>query len=334
MHRSFLGCHGSGYLCTASTELAGDQAWVKHNSRVWLDAHAQSSGKCDVYYWCTFWTTQVRNIVGVRIDHALPNLSSSTYVFWPIKPDGTSDGTAQDVDTRLPKTTVLDDKKELFQGVGKHLLQYSATIGKTRCVIEPGSTPLKDIVVAVTECKPEWLLLTGPNGPRTPQLPLNTVYIYVPNALSDLFDAVDAAAADWTSVLQALGLRFERTDAPCVAVGGACLNVVEGPVKPDACAAQQFGALDDSGVQLAPGTITVGPTWTSASEERRRRTIGHELGHFLGLNHNLCDESKSIMAVPTSCTSAAGMTTTPTANDIWPVRDSVYGDKGRKTCNF
>lgn len=327
-----LDAMGGVIYVPASSDLRDNgPVFVKHSSYVWLDARAQSSGKCDVYYDCIFSHQEVRNIVAIRISHGTPSGASSTYNFYPVHGDGTLDNSAQDVDTRLPQTTVLDFKRELLSGIGKHLLRHWATIGRTQCMIEPGSTPVREVVVSVTQCRPVWVLV-NPGSPWVPHVPTQLIKIYVPDTMPGLYKPVDNAAADWTNWVGPVGVSFQRVTAPC-GTGGDCINVVQGAVT-SGCAEREFGGGGPGGVQTAPGTIRLPPGWINATEQRLRRTIGHELGHFLGLDHNTCGQSTSIMAPAGSCTSEIGMTVTPTANDIWPVRDGVYGAQVRKMCNF
>lgn len=333
-----LGPNGEVVDVPDSTELRGSDGYVKHSSSVWLDAHAKSSGFCDVYLpdgsgGCILDNTQVRNVAAIRIAHGLPSGLSSTYHFFPVHPDGTLDNTAQDVDTRLPQTTSIDFKKELFSGVGKHLLRYWATIGKTSCTIEPGATPTREVIVTVTSCKPNWLLAPEGSGSKTLHVPKQPILIYVPASMSDLNGPVDLAAGDWNSWLAPVGLTFTRVTVPCGS-GGDCINVTEAPVGANACASYVYGNTDTAGVQTSPGTIKFPVGWNGVSANRLRRSVGHEIGHSLGLHHNSCSTSNSIMSIAPDCTSTTGMTISPTATDIWPVKDGAYGLAGRKTCNL
>lgn len=157
-----------------------------------------------------------------------------------------------------------------------------------------GISRLPPSVVTVTNCRPAWRNVWGPNGVRTIRLPVDTVKIYVPSTMSDLFDPVDLAAADWNSLVGPIGFHFERVSAPC-GTGPDCIEIVEGPVPGGGCAQYDASTIDDDGFQVVNGVMTFPPGWTAATTPRLRRSVNHELGHALGLFHNTCSASQSIM---------------------------------------
>lgn len=57
----------------------------------------------------------------------------------------------------------------------------------------------------------------------------------------------------------------------------------------------------------------VDDTFGSGSTSRQQRTFAHELGHLLGLAHNLCDGADSVMRTAAyACGSTATVPNDPT----------------------
>ena len=213
---------------------------------------------------------------------------------------------------------------------GEHEIRWQSVINKTACNIEPGNSPLKTLSLNVVKCQPAWWIIGGPT--RTVHLPATSVSVYVPAGMSDLNTPTDQAIADWNAALAGTGLNLTRVSAPC-GTGGNCVDVVEGPVS-SGCAKADTGVPNSGGEAQTPKTITFPSGWNSRPADRNRRSMAHELGHLLGLNHTTCSASDSVMAPAASCTSTSGMTLSPKASDTLPTSSSTYGNQNQKSCGF
>jgi hypothetical protein len=63
-----------------------------------------------------------------------------------------------------------------------------------------------------------------------------------------------------------------------------------------------------------------------------QRTLGHELGHLLGMDHSACNKNDSIMRDDFNCETTES--TYVHTSDSLPVEKSVYGGGTKDTCGW
>lgn len=143
------------------------------------------------------------------------------------------------------------------------------------------------------------------------------------------------AANSWNSILDGVGPEFQVTDIPCGS-GPDCIWMEETTDSIDGCAALVGGTPNYStGEMVASSTMKLpASTWDDASAARLQRTVAHELGHALGMNHNTCTGNQSVESIVSSCTNASGMSIEPTLQDALQTTTSPYGNGQEKVCGF
>lgn len=126
-----------------------------------------------------------------------------------------------------------------------------------------------------------------------------TISVYVPPDIWDAVAGTDLSPAparnavnDWNAALSGTGLQFQLVDYSCGS-GGDCV-VMDVDTLTDACA-QTAAAVDSNGVITVAAELTLDTGWTGESADRLRRTIAHELGHLVGLDHNSSCSFKSLL---------------------------------------
>jgi hypothetical protein len=66
-----------------------------------------------------------------------------------------------------------------------------------------------------------------------------------------------------------------------------------------------------------------------------QRSAAHELAHHLGLAHNACTASQSLMQAnfeSVQCTATSGFATAPTIDDDIPFNKTVYNGGTENSC--
>lgn len=129
-------------------------------------------------------------------------------------------------------------------------------------------------------------------------------------------------------------------------------------IKVGTTATSQLGnscaTITPTSIDVTTGEITgysdllLGDTYVSAATAARlQRTVGHELAHALGLDHNNCQTSDSLMSAPTvcasgcqftsvfnACTQSTGLASALPVTDILPTAKSTYGNGVQSVCGF
>ena len=201
------------------------------------------------------------------------------------------------------------------------------------------------VTMHAVRCKPEWYLAGNPLV--NVHVPIGKVYLYIPTSMRDRMVGTNVppngpavlAIQAWNAVLTSLGIEFEITDSTSTCgSGGDCIEMQTTSNTIQGCA-----DIAPSSINLTTGIIQgvstmrfPADTWSKATDTRLQRSVAHELGHILGLNHNLCSVANSIMSTAgTSCTAAdSGMALGPTTTDVLPIVNSTYGDQVRASCGF
>lgn len=181
----------------------------------------------------------------------------------------------------------------------------------------------------VVACTPKWWIVAY-SPPRTLHLHATTISVYVPSSMSDLYTPTDDAISAWNSLLSGTGVTLDRVTSPC-GTNGSCVNVAEGSVS-SGCAESSPGNTNSAGEFTTESTITLPASWQTRSSDRNKRTMAHELGHLLSLDHNDCSTSDSVMSIAPDCSTTAGLALTPTTTDTLPVTSSTYGNNVQKIC--
>lgn len=83
--------------------------------------------------------------------------------------------------------------------------------------------------------------------------------------------------------------------------------------------------------------LQISTSWASYSAAEQRRTLAHELEHFLGMD-NLpgpgCAQSAAVMQPDFACATGSNPVSTLTATDYVPVASTGYGGHTKKACGF
>jgi hypothetical protein len=293
---------------------------------------------------CTCVTTQneIRNL-------GTTWLYSNASYFGSIAPSDAF--TIQSLDTRVPTGTTNTGWAATIFALGKHTITSNTGWHITQCNLTPATISAPPFVVNVVACEPEWLQQGNPL--YTPHLPSTTVQLYVP---PELWDALVGpsysgpavlAASDVGTLMAGTGVTFQIVDADC-GLDGDCIKIAPVVETPFNDLVGRCAKFTPTGTNPTTGEIRGYSDlwlnslyWEDASADRLRRTVAHELTHGLGLHHNLCSVSDSIMSVPTApsvyaaCTQlTTGMAFSPRPSDVLPTVNSTYGDHVQSVCGF
>jgi hypothetical protein len=269
---------------------------------------------------------------------------SLTWIYWSHTPSGEStqnlyysagvprpDTDPQTYDTRNPGPGNSGTTKSTT-AVGKWNFTFRGAMAATNCAL-PNSSNTITREVNVMTCEPKWSKIGNP--PVTHHLPATTIQLYIPMGMwsvmvygpngDDNGPAVQSVN-DWNSILAGVGPQFQITDTPCGS-GAECVWMEETTDPISGCASFTGGVPNyGTGVMTTSSTIKFpSGTWSSASSDRLRRSVGHELGHALGMTENTCTGADSIQGTTTSCTSLGTLSPTPTAQDNAQTTTSPYG---------
>jgi hypothetical protein len=309
-----------------------DGSFITQNKTVRLDGKGDVSGKCDWYIFGSLYQTQSRDIAKVVVGNQPPSLLASNRWIFP-------NASTQHLDSRIDGTTSGADSLAALER-GTYTITFQSQALGTICDIQPQWSSVLTQKLNVVACIPTWIRLFSSPNDVTVHLPAGTVHIYVPSTMwNDLVGANNdgplvVATNYWKTELSGLGFDFDITSTSCDSYGGACVKVEEGPVS-GGCAVTNPGAASfgSDGTLSTPSTIRLLTGWTGNPVLRQRRTVAHELGHLLGLNHNDCATSDSVMRPPLSqgCSETTGFSESPSETDVLPVK-STYNNGSLKVC--
>jgi len=297
-----------------------DGGFIQQYSSLRTDTSASITGFCDGYIWGDYWRTEERDISSVSLRAYPPTLLPTHQPVYP-------NTYTQSMDTRIdgttsgPVTGVISER-------GVYRFTFLTHALSTSCNIPTDSAEVEKTLNAVA-CSPRWWIV-GTSPEKTVHAPTTSISVYIPSTMSELFDSADQAITDWNTAMSNTGVSLARVTSPC-GLGGNCVNVEEGTVS-SGCAVTAPGAIDSDGTLTTPSAITLPSAWRNRTVERNQRTVAHELGHVLGLNHNSCAVGDSIMSIPLNCESTDGLTLSPTETDVLPTKSSTYGSHVQKYC--
>ncbi len=102
------------------------------------------------------------------------------------------------------------------------------------------------------------------------------------------------------------------------------------------CASTIETQVNSSGVITGEVVVRLGPGWRTYGFNALLYAILHEMGHYLGLDHNPnpCTDDDSVMFAPISSCNATGLTNIPKPSDTIPVNDGVYAGGSEAICGF
>ncbi len=167
------------------------------------------------------------------------------------------------------------------------------------------------------------------------------IEIFLPAGLSGLSGPLTTAVSLWNDVLGGAGepvltvTSVACTAGPtCVTINAADLGVDEQGNPP--CAATGGNYNTSTGYLSSQIVITVDNDWYQAGESRLRRTLAHEIGHLLGLDHPApCTGPDSVMTTGAyACNATGAVPDSPTLTDTTPVERTSYGGGTKVSCGF
>jgi hypothetical protein len=305
-----------------------------------VDVAASTTGGCQFWSWGQYYWTNpillnwVHWYENIPDTQTLPNFAPS----W---------GT-QVMDTTQAQPAYGSGPQSFFPALlGNTVLAFFTEALSTSC-----NTPTVSSVVTrnfnVVACEPKWSLTGNPLVQE--HLQATTITLYIPPG--PLYDtlvgpnanlAAASAVAAWNQALAGTGVTLQISDQDCGS-GPACIPVSSTTSDLGGCA-QYSGLPDVTTGEIRSSTLQLQAAyWPNASQARLTRTIAHELAHALGLDHNKCALTNSLMSVPNvpldfpsvyaACTDATGMTTVPNLTDILPLVQSTYGNHNRTVCGY
>jgi hypothetical protein len=309
-----------------------DGAFLKRWTFFRIDAAAAISGLCWMYVNGELWPEpETRTLSAVTIQELRPSTQTGNSAIYP-------NAHNQSLDSRIPGDT-SGPVASLFYELGEYRYTFKSVMPPTNCTLPTESNPVYKRINSVA-CQPYWLLWgTNPNL-VTMHAPLGDVDLYIddPDMWNRLVGdpvtnpgPLTLATRDWNS--QITGLNIQPTTVNCGSERN-CIALTKG-YSGGGCAAITPGIPNSStGEWTSNGVLALRDDYAEKSDGRLRRSIGHELGHALGLDHDACDEPDRIMAIINSCDATApGGTQVPTNQDVQATR-STFGNQVQRVCGF
>jgi hypothetical protein len=300
-----------------------------------VGAEAHVGGYCE--YWgfsgpnCVLLGTYLRNIYHVLAREEAPHGARNRLIVSETQ-------NVQDLDTRIPGSTNGPWRvSPIILSLGTYTYRWVTNVASTPCEITPTQSPEVSQVVHAVACRPAWRLAGNPVV--VPHLPAGAVTLGIPQAMMSDFEAIATDVASfWATHLQGI-VSVSLAPGGCTVDDGTCVNIIDDfTATPSACASLDGGTLNlTSGAYSSNPTIHMPTNWRDRAANRNRRTLAHELGHTLGLDHNNCNPNYSVMAVMSGtnpCNATTGFTDEPALTDVLPTTKSTYGTYPRRVCGI
>jgi hypothetical protein len=282
-------------------------------------------GTCSTYFFGQYWPPDaVRWMSSLTVDMTSPQGNQSHGAAY-------GRGAYQTFDTRNPATTSGFSTTPMWEE-GTYRFDFLGFSEATGCQF-PVASPMVTRTINSVKCEPKFKL-DGNNHIK--RLKPGTVHLYVPTDMADILPAATSAADAWNGVLSGIGLTFDVVTESC-GDGDNCI-----PVSVDATLGTLCGNSGDvftnsSGEILGGMSLTLNSNWQSYSADGMRRTLVHEIGHYLGLgnyNASACSVSDAVMQDTFNCV-FTGAVYQPTIDDYLPIQKTNYGPLGsRRVCGF
>ncbi len=300
-----------------------------------IAATASVQGSCDVFSWGTKIATQYRNINAIRFNTYPPQGNPSYHPFWGPYPYPNTH--SQTYDTENPGSGGASLYPVRMTQTGEHLFTFQTDIiTATGCNFPRFSAIVVKRLFSVT-CEPIFGTTPETNAiiRMSPLEPPNKIKVYLPESMSTLIPALEAAINDWNGFLPDT-LQFQRVDVDCGDVF-YCIRIEPGPETQLPCGRTEVPINEDTGLIFTSPEMRLRSDWPNFTPTGAKRTFVHELGHLLGLDNSNrleCGVSDAAMQDQFDCR-AAGIMDDVTVNDFLPVLlRTAYGPYSRVACGF
>jgi hypothetical protein len=196
---------------------------------------------------------------------------------------------------------------------------------------------LHPVVFTVLKCEPKFQG-SGASAPiphiGVPASP-DKIQIFLPNTMSSLGPALDAAITDLNTQISGTGIVFEKVTSTCGS-GPRCISVES--ASQGNCGFAAWDSTDAiTGVMTGGLRIQLQNTWATWSADSSQRTFAHELASLLGLNDystTACLVNDAAMQPAFACGPDEHPSKTVKIDDSLPIIRTVYGGQTRLSCGF
>ena len=309
-----------------SSCVVGEGGYVKQGAAVIPDVIAQNSGRCEAYWAGQLLIVFQRWIsLSAHVRHHTPTHGQVDYGI--IFPD--------------PSSTHYDDTRSRFHAVQfstsaaqtgpeqTHTFYYNTISLSTSCNIQPTDSATVTRTATVLKCQPVF-----DNGHVGPPASPNKVKVYLPTPdMDSAYSALEFATNTLNGVLPT-DVQFEIVRSSC-GTGPACIQVGTA-ANVTGCGSSSFniGLLGVASGNIVLNLATDWNTpnvWTTSG---LKRTLLHELTHFLGLTDApACMAYEPAMYKQFDCRSGLASTSLQ-PSDYLPILKSIYGPGAKTTCGF